>query len=982
MKMIRIHMKLLLIVVFSCFIYSLASAQSGVISGLVVDGETGEELIGVTVRIDGSMTGGISDISGNYRFDVEPGEYTVVASYVSYATQRIERVKVENGEVTKLDFTMLTQRMELEEIVVSATAINNNEASILKMQKKSLAVQDGISSSEMRKIGVSNSAESMKQVTGASVEDGKYVVMRGLGDRYSLTQLNGAILPSTDPYRNSPSMDLIPVAMVDNIVTTKSFTPDQPGSFSGGNVNITTKSLPDQFYLNLGVKFEYNTRASLKDEFYTDPVVGSKDWIGIDDGSRNIPEYLTDTDNLNTLSNQGIYIKVRQKNEQYDSDRELFDKAAKDLNVNSYVPTYSKSFMNYGLNFAFGDRVPISGKSFGYNVGFRYNRGYTRFPDRILRILEYSSDPAAEELNTNLDLNGNQSFENINFGGILSLAYQFNNSNEIQLNTMYNHDTEKQASSLSGIFPGAISGPHTFTSRNINFLERSMGNAQLSGRHVIGTLNGLKIEWLGGYTLSKQYEPDVRIFANDETPTGFTITKAEYDLPFHFWRDLEDTQINGKIDITIPLGKNSSNLIKAGGLYSSKQREFGETRFQLESQGTNQDLDEYTSFNQAGQIDPVTFEPFFAQENSGILPNLENPSTDPNNPFRYIMGNYYLNQTRPTNIYSGHENITAAYLMGVWEFLPNWKLILGARLEHTDYEVVSEDPNTETGKIDQMDVLPSANLIWALTEKSNLRFSVSQTLARPNMREMAPFVNVDFIGGFFFIGNPFIKMSKIMNFDIRYELFNRPGELFAVSAFYKSFADPIVKILVPVASGGQIRMGNSEDGQLGGFEIDYRKNITEKFKFGVNFTYTLSRVMLEEEEYATGSQVNPDLKPYRPFQAQSPFILNLLFSYSNFAKSIESTLSMNMFGRRLYANGFGGAPDIYEINGTNSKAIPDPDLNFTISKGFGDHIEVYFRWLNILDFQTVRNQEFNNQYFVTESYRRGTRFALGFNYRL
>ena len=205
-----------------------------------------------------------------------------------------------------------------------------------------------------------------------------------------------------------------------------------------------------------------------------------------------------------------------------------------------------------------------------------------------------------------------------------------------------------------------------------------MGNAQLSGRHVIGAWNGLKIEWLGGYTLSGQYEPDVRIFANDETPSGFSITKAEYDLPFHFWRDLEDTQINGKIDISIPIGKNSSNMIKVGGLYSNKDRQFGETRFQLESQGTNQDFDEYTSFNQAGQINPLTFQPFFAQENSGILPELENPYTDPSNPFRYISGNYYLNQTRPTNIYGGHETISSAYLMGVWEFLPKWKLILGS----------------------------------------------------------------------------------------------------------------------------------------------------------------------------------------------------------------------------------------------------------------------------------------------------------------
>jgi len=575
MKINKELLKLLFTAVVFCFTISHSKAQSGVVSGFVVDGESGEELIGVTVRIEGTMVGGITDISGNYRFDVEPGQYTIAASYVSYATQIVKDVEVKSGEVTKIDFTMLTQLTELDEIVVSATAVNNNEASILKMQKKSLAVQDGISSSEMRKIGVSNSAESMKQVTGASVEEGKYVVMRGLGDRYSLTQLNGAILPSTDPYRNSPGMDLIPVAMVDNIVTTKSFTPDQPGSFSGGNVNITTKSLPDQFYLNVGVKLEYNTRASFKDDFYVDPVKGSKDWAGIDDGSRQIPQYLTDPDNLTTLSDQGMYIKIRQKSEQYDSERELFDRTAKDLNTNSFVPTYSRSFMNYGINLALGDRIPISGKSFGYNVGFRYNRGYTRYPDRILRILEYSSDPEAEELNTNLDLNGNQSFENINFGGILSLAYQFNNSNEIQLNAMYNHDTEKQASSLSGIFPGAISGPHTFTSRNINFLERSMANLQLSGRHVINGWNGFKIEWLGGYTLSEQYEPDVRIFANDETPTGYTITKAEYDLPFHFWRDLQDTQINGKIDITIPVGKNSSNMLKVGGLYSTKERDFG-----------------------------------------------------------------------------------------------------------------------------------------------------------------------------------------------------------------------------------------------------------------------------------------------------------------------------------------------------------------------------------------------------------------------
>ena len=338
---------LLLTVFFSGMTNTWAANPKGVISGFVVDGETGEELIGVTVRVDGTMIGGITDIDGNYRFDLDPGNYTIVASYVSYATQKIEGVEIKAGEVNKMDFTMTTEKVELEEIVVQATAINNNEASLLKLQKKSLAVQDGISSSEMRKIGVSNSAESMRQVTGASIEDGKYVVMRGLGDRYSLTQLNGAVLPSTDPYRNSPSMDLIPVAMVDNIITAKSFTPDQPGSFAGGNVNITTKALPDQFYLNFGVKFEYNPRSSLKNGFYTDPVRGSKDWIGIDDGSRAIPDYLTDADNMETLSDQGLYIRVRQINELYNDERTLFDKTAKSLNKNGFVPASKKSFINH-----------------------------------------------------------------------------------------------------------------------------------------------------------------------------------------------------------------------------------------------------------------------------------------------------------------------------------------------------------------------------------------------------------------------------------------------------------------------------------------------------------------------------------------------------------------------------------------------------------------------------------------------------------
>src|SRR5690606_3507035 len=236
-----------LAVFIGCYLFAsaMAFAQQGVISGNVIDKETGEELIGVTVQIEGTTKGAATDITGSYQITVEPGTYTLIASYVSYAVQKVTAIEVKQNETTRIDIGLVSDDIQLEEVVVTASQINNNEVALLKLQQKSYAVQDGISAGEMQRLGVGNSAESMKMVTGATVESGKYVVVRGLGDRYSLTQMNGVTLPSSDPYRNSSSMDLIPTSMIENIVTTKTFTPDQPGNFTGGNVNISTKSLPD-----------------------------------------------------------------------------------------------------------------------------------------------------------------------------------------------------------------------------------------------------------------------------------------------------------------------------------------------------------------------------------------------------------------------------------------------------------------------------------------------------------------------------------------------------------------------------------------------------------------------------------------------------------------------------------------------------------------------------------------------------------------
>lgn len=955
------------------FIVLDAFAQDGTVSGNIIDAETGEELIGATVQVEGTSKGTVTDISGNYQFSLSPGSYTLVFSYVSYASQAVQGIEVKSGEVSRLDVALKSDDVQLQEVVVQAEQLNNNEVALLKLQQKSLAVQDGISISEIRRIGASNSAESMKNVTGASVEGGKYVVLRGLGDRYSLTQMNGITLPSTDPYRNTASLDLIPSTMVENIVTTKTFTPDQPGSFSGGNVNIATKSIPDQFYLSAGVSVGYNTQASLIDNLLIDPLNGQNDWLGYDDGTRELPAFYQNEANRAALSNTSLYILARSASENPENveARRLVDGGAKALAHRSFVPATGRSFLNHRFQFSMGDRKTLFGKNFGYNIGLNYRRNYNHYNNRALNIWQLPGSFNDSMLQANFNTRGLQSSDNPSLGGLASAAYQLNNRNELVFTYTYNNDLEQSAANLEGVWPGAISAPHTFQSRNISFLQRTLNSVQLRGKHSFGMENAL-LDWVLGYTASDQYEPDIRVFGNDIVNGNYDIKRAEYDRPFHFFRNLEDRQISGKIDLELPLGENTPNKIKAGLLANRKERDFEELRFQHEIAGLR--TSDYFTFNEAAG----DFNAFFDESNYGILG--QNPNGT------YQLGPYYVNQTRPSNIYQGTEQVLAGYLMGVYQATEKMKFVGGVRAEKTDFEVETENPNDPKGKIDELDFLPSLNAIYALSGKSNLRISGSRTIARPNMREIAPFSSFDFIGGFIYKGNPALGRTLIWNADIRYEFFPKAGELLALSAFYKNFQDPIQQQLSPVASGGEITYVNVDEGLLYGLELEFRKGLGfispsfENFKFSTNFTYTLSKVDLSPEEYEAFSKVNPEIKDYRPFQAQSPYIVNVNLTYYNPESEFEATLYMNMYGRRLYANGFGGAPDVYEINGTDN--TPTPDLRFTMSKRVFSNFNVGFRAENILGYNIERNVEFRGDYYVQELFNPGRTFTLSLGYSI
>lgn len=946
--------------------------QAGILNGVITDKQTGETLIGATVSVlaDGNfVTGTTTDFDGSFSIDLEEGNYAVEVSYVSFRKQIVTDVLIKKGQVNTLHISLETEATQLNEVIVTARVIKNSDFALLALQKKAIAIQDGLSSQQISRTGSSNAADAMRQMTGAVVEGGKFIVMRGLGDRYSLSQLNGLNLPSTDPYRNSTSLDLIPSQMVDNIITLKTFTPDLPGNFSGGLVNITTKSVPDKFNLHFGISTEYNTQTTGINNFRTQPNGGKYDWFGFDDGSRDQPTAFLDPEYRNLLSSS-TYLDARQPaNEE---TRAVFHNSSRSLS-NHFVPVTMKTPVNFGLNFSVGNRKKLFGKDLGYTLALNYGNNYSHYDDgRVATFINNNSNQLFDYQN----LTESKSVFNPSVGGLFNLSYKLSGNHFLTGNVIFNNDAEMTSRVQSGRFLGQVSNSlASFHTNSMEFVQRQFSTYQLGGRHVFEKLNQTELEWSASSTSSFQKEPDLRYFAytqveeNGETPEYY-INNAEIAFPYHFFRYLDDSQWQGKVDITIPFltRRNGGNKLKFGGLFSSGSRDFEEYRYQLNNSGVPAHLN-FTAFQ-------GDFNRFFDLKNFGIVDTMYRADGSVQ---RYVTGYHYVNQINAKNFYSGSQDVLAVYGMGVIQLAKNLKAIGGMRLEKTDMTVKSEDPSVPEGKINQLDYLYSLNVVYSFTEKANLRLAGSQTLARPNLRELAPFEQFDTKNGFFNIGNPALKRTLIQNVDLRYEWYPRQGELLAVSGFYKNFNQPIFKAFNPRATIPELFFINIDQADVYGAEFEFRKELDvlspalTNFFLSTNFAYIHSSYDIPAEELANHQSIDPDYdQTTRPFQGQAPFIVNAILSYMNPEKGWEASAVFNVSGEKLYNIALFGTPDIYEQ--------PFPLLNFKVTKKFADNYQVGFTVRNLLNPVNKKTQMFEGHEYIAESYKLGTSYGLSLSY--
>jgi TonB-dependent receptor len=949
----------LMITITTLFLGNSFAQENGSVFGKIVDSENGEELIGANLFLESTTIGAASDIEGNFNIrNIPAGTYSLIASMIGYSKIIITDLEIKPGEQKRLNITLVSEAFETEEVVVTARMILDNDASLLKNRQKSISVSDAIGSDLIKKSGSDDVGDALKKVVGTSVVDGKYVYVRGLGDRYSSTQLNGAELPSSDPNRKSFQMDLIPTNLLDNIVTIKTFTPDKPGNFSGGIVDIGTKSFPERFTLKISSGTSYNTQATGNSNFLTYPG-GNTDWLGFDDGTRGIPAFLQDP-------NLTIPSEVAAR---FDPEKaEILNNASKSFN--SFMgTTQSSAPVNSRLSLSIGDQISTGEtSSLGFLGSLTFKRDFNYYEDG--KVERYTlSDINANELNPQLLLDDSQGTSETIMGGLFTTAYSFNSEQKISGNIFYSKSGIAKSRYMTGTWPQERAGIHSYNNIVLEWQERDILSYQLRGEHHFSNILNSNVDWTASFATTNQVEPDRRLTTYISAPNpqgGFshTISGSNFDNPSRYFRELQDNTNTYNLNIAFPFtqwnGFNSK--FKFGGMYQKLDRVFEERIFTYNAKDV--------IFNDVeGNVGLQ-----FLNENSGIIDTISNG--------RPVFGNTIFDRSFLKNNYDGDQKIYAAYGMVDLPVTRNLRFVGGARFETTDMIVVSKDPTIEDSKIHKQDFLPSVSLIYQLSENMNLRLAGTQTLARPTFREIAPYSSKEFVNGEELVGNINLDRTLIQNYDLRWEWFLRPGEIFAVSVFYKNLQNPIERAFADGSSASNkiITFTNVDRAQILGAEfearlgLDYLLDELNNFSLGFNLSLVNSTIDIPQTELNNRLAMDPSSETTRQLQGQSPYMINVDLTFSKTEWGTVAGFYYNTFGERLSTVSANLTPDVFEQ--------PANLLNFTMSQQMFEYFYLNLSVKNLLDAEIREVYKYKGNDFTYQSYKIGRKISVGISYKI
>jgi hypothetical protein len=905
-------------------------SQSQIIRGKVIDAQTGEELIGAAVMVEGTTIGASTDLDGNYTITgVKPGTHNLICSYISYKPHTEENVVIQEGSgPTIVNLRLYPDGMDLDEFNFVAKANTKTESALLLMKKSSTNVIDGISSEQFSKTGDGNAAAALKRVTGLSVEGGKYVYVRGLSDRYSMTTLNNAEIPGLDPDRNTVQMDIFPSNIIEQLVVNKTFSPELPGSFTGGHVNIVTRDFPEKYTFQFSSSLGFNPQSHFNKDFLSYEG-GKLDWLGFDDGTRSVPELAQDQ------------IPARFY------DNALLDKITKSFNK-IMAPENKTSLINHSHSISLGNQVDLFRKPFGFVIALSYSHNYSYIDNGITgryKLIDGGDQQLSGQLVINEDQKGT---EEVLWAGLANFTYKFSDNHKIGILLLHNQNGEKLARYQEGI-KASDEANMKYQTRTLQYLQRSLSSFQLKGSHYFDS-SKLKLDWLSSFTLSLQDEPDLRFFTNSFTEAGgYEIQQSLYPVPTRYFRNMQEINIDNKIDFEKPFevyGAKSKFKYGAGYLY--KNRSFEEQKF------------------------------FFTENSNSYYGDIAAYLNDSNMNADNALFVSNSISSNAKNSYDGFQHLGASYAMVDIPLFNTFKIIAGARFEYAYIYTKSRQEGSTAGILSNYDLLPALNIIYNKSDETNFRLAASRTLARPSFRELAPFASLNFIGDYVFIGNPDLQRTQIDNFDARWEHYMSPLEIVSLSGFYKIFHNPIERTFNTRAANPELTLRNVEKAQLYGFEAEFRKKLDsiaflKNFMIGGNFTFVKSVVSIDSEELSLKREFDPDFSDTRVMFGQSPFIINAIISYKNDSIGLSANLSYNISGQKLFLVNAVGIPDVYE-QARNQ-------LDFNISKKFGNSVYLKFTVKNILNAAYLTTYNYKDIDYIYSQYNIGRIYSLSFDYK-
>ncbi|BDQ01832.1 TonB-dependent receptor [Ignavibacterium sp.] len=901
----------------------LIAQGKGSITGLVLDKETGEAIIGANVLIENSNIGAATDLEGKFRIEnVNPGKYNVIVSYISYSKITIKDVEVTAGKSTELKVALTSEAISVDEVVVVDKLDRSYENALINQRKKSNSISDGISSEQIKKSNDASTSDALKRIPGVTLLDNKFIFVRGTSERYSNAQLNNTSLSSTEPEKKSFAFDLLPTNLLSNTIVVKSFTPDISGDFAGGTVQINTVDFPDRLKINLSYSTSYVSNTSFKD-FST--YSGGGSFWGFDNGTRALPSSFPAN-----LGSAGL-------------TRTEINELAKSLN-NVWAPETKRAPLNNNFSLSIGDGTTLLGQNFGFVAAFSFRNSYKN-SDVERNEFEASGEPRFE-------FKGVQSTYSTMMGGMLNLSYKLSDLHKFSLKNTYSRSSDDEVSVLNGAQYTDAGKEQIQTA--LRFVERDVLSSQINGEHYFPFLNNLKLDWKTYYSESNRNEPDYRrilygrdIGTNDPFAAilGF---QPNLKNGGRYFSNLFDKTRGASVDLTIP---TSYAKYKFGSLYEEKKRDFTS---RLISVIINASGNGFTDFNLLYLPLNEIFAPENFRRNGFSIEEYQNGSN---------------NYTAKQDVFSTYGMIELPFYFLDQEF----NFVGGARLENSLQQINSFDLSGQiplSNQLKKVDILPSANLIYRISPITNLRLGYSQTVNRPELRELVSFAYFDYATQTSVRGNPNLQRALIRNYDLRFEIFPGVGELISASVFYKSISDAIEKVVVTgSALGSERTFTNSDKAKIYGFELEGRFTLAFLGSYFNNFSLNGNYSWIKSAVTVKGTETTIP-REERPLQGQSPYVLNFGLYFTEPTIGTTFGILYNKIGERIVE-----VATAYEEDVTEQ---PRDLVDIVISQPFLDNFEVKLGIKDLLSQEHVFTQG-NKKSRVNSS---NTGISLGLSYKI